>query len=115
MTQPSTRLHKAAAPASAAQVHPAYRPDIDGLRAIAVLSVVLFHAFPGKFRGGFAGVDVFFVISGYLIGTILIANLQRGTFSFADFFARRIRRIYPALLLVMASCLAFGWFALFPD
>ena len=115
MTQQSTRLHEAAAPAGAAQVHPAYRPDIDGLRAIAVLSVVLFHAFPGKFRGGFAGVDVFFVISGYLIGTILIANLQRGTFSFADFFARRIRRIYPALLLVMSSCLAFGWFALFPD
>lgn len=104
-----------AAPAEAIHYHPSYRADIDGLRAIAVLSVVLFHAFPGKFRGGFAGVDLFFVISGYLIGSILIVNMQRGTFSFADFYARRIRRIFPALAVVMASTLAFAWFALFPD
>ena len=95
--------------------HPAYRRDIDGLRALAVLSVVLYHAFPNWLRGGFAGVDIFFVISGFLIGSILIAGIEQGTFSFADFYARRIRRIFPALILVMGSCLAFGWFALFPD
>ena len=104
------------APAPAAlPVHLPYRPDIDGLRAIAVLAVVLFHAFPGKLRGGFAGVDMFFVISGFLIGSILIGGMQRGDFSFADFYARRVRRIFPALTLVLASCLAFGWFALFAD
>jgi peptidoglycan/LPS O-acetylase OafA/YrhL len=102
----------ALAPASA---HPAYRPDIDGLRAIAVLSVVLFHAFPQLIPGGFVGVDIFFIISGYLIGTILLASLQRGSLSFADFYARRVRRIFPALSLVLASTAAFGWFALFPD
>jgi peptidoglycan/LPS O-acetylase OafA/YrhL len=104
--------------APAPSAHPAhlpYRPDIDGLRAIAVLSVVLFHAFPGKLRGGFAGVDIFFVISGFLIGSILIGGMQRGDFSFADFYARRVRRIFPALTLVLASCLAFGWFGLFAD
>jgi peptidoglycan/LPS O-acetylase OafA/YrhL len=95
--------------------HPAYRRDIDGLRALAVLSVVLYHAFPNWLRGGFAGVDIFFVISGFLIGSILIAGIEQGTFSFADFYARRIRRIFPALILVMGSCLVFGWFALFPD
>ena len=105
----------AVAPAALPHYHPAYRADIDGLRALAVLSVVLFHAFPEKLRGGFVGVDLFFVISGFLIGSILLVNLQRGTFSFADFYARRIRRIFPALFVVMASTLAFGWFALFPD
>lgn len=101
-------------PASAA-AHLAYRPDIDGLRAVAVLSVVLFHAFPGWLRGGFVGVDVFFVISGFLISSILLRELQHGAFSFAGFYARRVRRIFPALVLVMAACLAFGWVALFPD
>lgn len=105
----------AAAPAAAPSYHPPYRPDIDGLRAIAVLSVMVFHAFPGALRGGFAGVDLFFVISGFLIGSILIVNLQRGTFTFADFYARRIRRIFPALFVVTGATLAFGWFALFPD
>lgn len=93
--------------------HPKYRPDIDGLRAVAVLSVVVFHAFPGAIRGGFTGVDVFFVISGFLISTIIFENLAQGTFSFATFYARRIKRIFPALLLVLAASLAFGWFALF--
>ncbi|WP_296948664.1 acyltransferase family protein [uncultured Massilia sp.] len=106
---------QAAAPAAAHPYHPPYRPDIDGLRAIAVLSVMVFHAFPGALRGGFAGVDLFFVISGFLIGSILIVNLQRGTFTFADFYARRIRRIFPALFVVTGATLAFGWFALFPD
>ena len=95
--------------------HPKYRPDIDGLRALAVLAVVAFHAFPAWVRGGFIGVDVFFVISGYLISTIIFENLEKGTFSFSEFYARRIRRIFPALLLVLVACFAFGWFALLAD
>ena len=95
--------------------HLAYRPDIDGLRAVAVLSVVLFHAFPAWLRGGFIGVDIFFVISGFLISSILLRELQQDGFSFAHFYARRVKRIFPALLLVMAFCLGFGWLALFPD
>ena len=89
--------------------HPAYRPDIDGLRSIAVVSVVLFHAFPSLVPGGFIGVDVFFVISGYLISSILFRSLERGTFRFGDFYARRVRRIFPALLLVLAATYALGW------
>lgn len=92
-----------------------YRSEIDGLRAFAVLAVVIFHAFPSRLPGGFIGVDVFFVISGYLITSIIFTDLNKGTFSFADFFGRRIRRIFPALILVMAASLGFGWFALFPD
>jgi peptidoglycan/LPS O-acetylase OafA/YrhL len=95
--------------------HLKYRPDIDGLRAVAVLAVVAFHAFPNWVRGGFIGVDVFFVISGYLISTIIFENLDKGTFSFAEFYSRRIRRIFPALLLVLIACFAFGWFALLAD
>ena len=95
--------------------HPAYRPDIDGLRAIAVMAVVAFHAFPRSLRGGFAGVDVFFVISGFLISTLILENLQRGTFSFRVFYQRRIRRIFPALAVVMTASYAFGWFALLGD
>lgn len=94
------------------RVHPAYRPDIDGLRAVAVLCVLLFHAFPDKLKGGFIGVDVFFVISGFLIGSIIIGNLQRGSFSFADFYGRRVRRIFPVLLLVLAACYVAGWFSM---
>lgn len=100
---------------AAARSHPKYRADIDGLRAIAVLAVVLFHAYPHRLKGGFIGVDVFFVISGYLISTIIFSHLRHGTFSFAEFYARRIKRIFPALLLVLASCQLFGWFALFAD
>ncbi len=92
--------------------HPKYRPDIDGLRAVAVLSVIAFHAFPSWMKGGFIGVDVFFVISGFLISTIIFENLDRGTFSFSDFYARRIKRIFPALLLVLIASFTFGWFAL---
>ncbi|BDT61108.1 acyltransferase [Massilia varians] len=95
--------------------HLAYRRDIDGLRAVAVLSVVLFHAFPAVLRGGFIGVDIFFVISGFLITSILLRELEAGSFSFAGFYARRVRRIFPALVLVLGACLAFGWLALFPD
>ena len=96
-------------------LHPKYRPDIDGLRAVAVLSVVAFHAFPAWMKGGFIGVDVFFVISGFLISTIIFGSLERGTFSFADFYARRIKRIFPALILVLSLSLIFGWFSLLPD
>ncbi|MBA4695891.1 MAG: acyltransferase family protein [Legionella sp.] len=94
---------------------PKYRPDIDGLRAVAVLAVVAFHAFPDWMKGGFIGVDVFFVISGYLISTIIFENLDKGTFSFTEFYTRRIKRIFPALIIVLVSCFAFGWFVLLPD
>lgn len=95
--------------------HPKYRPDIDGLRAVAVMSVVLFHAFPRWLPGGFIGVDIFFIISGYLISTIIYGSLERNAFSFPEFYARRIKRIFPALLLVLISCYVFGWFTLFAD
>jgi peptidoglycan/LPS O-acetylase OafA/YrhL len=95
--------------------HPKYRPDIDGLRAIAILAVVGFHAFPNLIHGGFIGVDIFFVISGYLISTIIIGSLERNNFSFVEFYVRRINRIFPALLLVLLACFAFGWFALLAD
>lgn len=93
--------------------HPKYRPDIDGLRAVAVLSVVAFHAFPAWIKAGFIGVDVFFVISGFLISTIIFENVDKGTFSFAEFYARRIKRIFPALLLVLVTTYVLGWFSLF--
>jgi peptidoglycan/LPS O-acetylase OafA/YrhL len=95
--------------------HLKYRPDIDGLRAIAVLSVVAFHAFPNWLKGGFIGVDVFFVISGYLISTIIFESLENGTFSFGEFYSRRIKRIFPALLLVLLACYTFGWFVMVAD
>lgn len=92
--------------------HTKYRPDIDGLRAIAVISVVIFHAFPNLIPGGYIGVDIFFVISGYLISTIIMGSLEKGSFSILDFYDRRIRRIFPALILVMVSSLAFGYWVL---
>ncbi len=101
--------------APAAATHLPYRRDIDGLRAVAVLAVVLYHAFPNLLPGGFIGVDVFFVISGYLISSILLRELQQRQFSIAAFYARRVKRIFPSLLAVMLACLAFGWVALFPD
>jgi len=95
------------------EVVPAYRPDIDGLRAVAVLSVVIFHLFPSVLPGGFVGVDVFFVISGYLITQIITGGLEKNDFSFAAFYARRIKRIFPALIIVTVATLVFGWTALF--
>jgi peptidoglycan/LPS O-acetylase OafA/YrhL len=92
-----------------------YRADIDGLRAIAVLSVVVFHAFPETLRGGFIGVDIFFVISGYLITRLILTSTSSGRFRLIEFYRGRIRRIFPALLLVLAASLAFGWLALLPD
>jgi peptidoglycan/LPS O-acetylase OafA/YrhL len=99
----------------AAVGHMKYRPDIDGLRAIAVLLVVIYHAFPHALPGGFIGVDIFFVISGYLISTVLFQGIQGGTFSLVDFYSRRIRRIFPALSVVLLATGIFGWFALRAD
>ncbi len=89
-----------------------YRPDIDGLRALAVFAVFIFHAFPKAMRGGFVGVDIFFVISGFLISSIIFSQLESGSFSFWNFYSRRIRRIYPTLITVLLACLGFGWFYL---
>ncbi len=94
--------------------HFIYRADIDGLRAVAVLSVLAYHGFPALLPGGFVGVDVFFVISGFLISGIILTSLRNGTFTFADFYARRIRRIFPALIVVLTASLIAGWFILFP-
>lgn len=89
-----------------------YRPDIDGLRALAVLLVIVFHAFPKALPSGFIGVDVFFVISGYLISSIITGGLRSGRFTFADFYSKRILRIFPALLFVLLFVLVFSWFTL---
>ena len=89
-----------------------YRPDIDGLRALAILSVMIFHAFPNLLRGGFVGVDIFFVISGFLISRIVFIGLANGNFSFVDFYVHRIRRIFPALILVLLTALVLGWYAM---
>jgi peptidoglycan/LPS O-acetylase OafA/YrhL len=86
-----------------------YRREVDGLRALAVLPVIFFHAGFGAFRGGFVGVDIFFVISGYLITSILIAEASSNTYSLINFYERRARRILPALFVVMFTCLPFAW------
>lgn len=95
--------------------HPLYRADIDGLRCIAVLSVVVFHAAPEWMQGGFIGVDIFFVISGFLISSIIFGNLENDSFSLREFYARRIKRIFPALLVVLMATFAMGWCILLPD
>ena len=92
-----------------------YRSDIDGLRGIAVLLVVAFHAGVRSMMGGFIGVDIFFVISGFLISGIIFKSLDEGNFSFANFYARRVRRIFPALITVLLFVWAVGWFTLTPD
>jgi peptidoglycan/LPS O-acetylase OafA/YrhL len=91
-----------------------YRSEIDGLRALAVLPVIFFHAGFELFSGGFVGVDVFFVISGYLITTIIISEMAEGKFSIVNFYERRARRLLPALFFVMLVCLPFAWFWLVP-
>ena len=87
---------------------------MDGLRAIAVIAVIIFHAFPTLLPGGFIGVDVFFVIGGFLITGIIQKRTDVGVFSFLDFYKRRARRLFPALALVIAATLVFGWFLLLP-
>ena len=92
-----------------------YRPEIDGLRALAVLPVILFHSGFEWFGGGFVGVDIFFVISGYLITLILIEDINNKRFSITSFYERRARRILPALFFVMIVCIPFAWMWMLPD
>jgi peptidoglycan/LPS O-acetylase OafA/YrhL len=92
-----------------------YRAEIDGLRALAVVPVILFHAGFELFGGGYVGVDVFFVISGYLITTIIIDDLGDGNFSLIRFYERRARRILPALFFVVLACIPMAWIWLLPD
>src|SRR6266498_2817737 len=91
-----------------------YRPDIDGLRAISILAVLGYHAFPKNVPGGFVGVDIFFVISGFLITRIIATEVAAKSFSILGFYRRRIRRIFPALVVVLAVTYAVGWFVLLP-
>jgi len=91
-----------------------FRKDINGLRAIAVVFVVLFHFFPHYFSGGFVGVDIFFVISGYLMTKIICGKLDNENFSLIQFYLARVRRIFPALLLLLLVILIFGWFYFSP-
>ena len=92
-----------------------YRREIDGLRAVAVLPVIFFHAGFSLFAGGYVGVDIFFVISGYLITAILIRDLEGNSFSLAHFYERRARRILPALFFMMLCCLPFAWVWMLPS
>lgn len=92
-----------------------YRPDIDGLRAIAVLSVILFHANIHLFQGGYLGVDIFFVISGYLISSYLLKSKIEGSFSLSNFYFRRAKRILPALFFILACSIPIAWTLLLPD
>lgn len=123
MRDPADLVHAADAPMvrarAAAMPIPAsvarYRPDIDGLRAVAIVSVIVYHALPGVLPGGFLGVDVFFVISGYLITQLILKQMHEQSFSLAEFYRRRARRILPALLVVLAASALFGWFALLPE
>ena len=92
-----------------------YRPDIDGLRAVSILLVVGYHAQSWLIPGGFVGVDIFFVISGFLITGIILGQTESGRFSALGFYARRVRRIFPALIVVLAATYFMGWFLLLPD
>lgn len=92
-----------------------YRPEVDGLRAIAVTAVILFHANFGIATGGYIGVDVFFVISGYLISSIILREMDQKRFTFLNFYERRIRRIFPALFVVLVATAAASWFILPPQ
>ena len=92
-----------------------YRPEIDGLRAVSVIPVIFFHAGLEFFKGGFLGVDIFFVISGYLITLIILNDLDKGNFSLSKFYERRARRILPALFFVICCCVPFAYFWMLPD
>ena len=98
------------------EVEKLWRNDITGLRALAVLPILIYHAFPQLIPGGFFGVDVFFVISGFLISSIIFRNIQNGTFSYLSFYDKRIKRIIPNLLLLLTFVMLVGYFLLFsPD
>lgn len=124
MSPAGQRLEHATSPAGdsvrfsasgAAMTQQAYRRDIDGLRAVAVLAVIAFHANPSLMPGGFAGVDVFFVLSGYLITGVMVHALQSGRFSFAEFYARRMKRIFPAYIAVATATLLVSSYLLIPN
>src|SRR5579872_434140 len=91
-----------------------YRPDIDGLRAVAVAAIIAFHLGMERFSGGFVGVDIFYIISGFLIGGIVVGELERGSFSIREFYRRRLKRILPALVIVLLFTTAAAWLILFP-
>ena len=111
----SSRLVAAADTPTALAAQLVHRPDIEGLRGIAVLSVLAVHCFPAWVHGGFVGVDIFFVLSGFLITTILLRSLEAGRFTYRDFYAQRIKRIFPALCLVLSACLLFSALFTFPS
>ena len=92
-----------------------YRKEIDGLRALAVIPVIFFHAGIPFFEGGYVGVDIFFVISGYLITSLILSEKEAGTFTLISFYERRARRILPALFLVMLVCIPFAFFLMMPN
>jgi len=92
-----------------------YRKDIDGLRALAVLAVVLFHAFPLLCTGGYVGVDIFFVISGFLITSIIVKDIDNSCFTLQAFYLKRVKRIFPALIVFLSVFLLFGYFVLFDE
>ena len=96
-------------------IRPDCRADIDGLRAVAVLAVIAFHAFPSLMPGGFIGVDIFFVISGFLITTLIIKGQEQSNFNFRAFYGSRARRLFPSLILVLLACQIFGLFGLLSD
>ena len=92
-----------------------YRPDIDGLRAFAIILVLGYHIFPNQITGGFVGVDIFFVISGFLITGIILQDLRCSKFAFSEFYFRRIKRLLPTLLVVLGCTYIFGWLVLLPN
>jgi peptidoglycan/LPS O-acetylase OafA/YrhL len=96
-------------------ITPKYRNDLDGLRGIAATMAVMFHAYPTVLTGGYIGVEIFFVISGFLIGMILLQSTADGSFTFSEFYSRRVRRIFPALVVMLGSCAIAGWFLLLND
>ena len=91
-----------------------YRPEIDGLRAVAILSVVIYHSFPTLLIGGFNGVSVFFVISGYLITNLILNGHKENKFSIVNFIFRRVIRLFPALITLLSFSILIGWFFLIP-
>lgn len=96
-------------------IHLKYRGDIDGLRGLQILALIGFHGFSTIVPGGYVGVDIFFVISGFLISSIIFKSLQKGGFDFLDFYIRRTKRIFPSLITILVAAFSIGWFCLLPD